>query len=206
MSSLVSPQGHTSESEIRFLDPTVDVRELDDTFWSVLREFEYQAERERFRVPVGQRTDFASVPRSLVWFIPRYGRYTKAAILHDHLCDLAEQGKFERREADGIFRQAMRSLGVAFIRRWIMWAAVRLGALTTVAGRKGWSVDAPKVIPITIVVGLIVLPAVVTIVVTLAFWHVADTVLYWVLRAVADRQERQQQPAKRVNPPSRFSW
>jgi len=194
-------EGKTPDYEIGFLDPTIDVRELDETVWSVLREFEYQANRERFQVPIGQRTDFASVPRSLVWFIPRYGRYTKAAILHDYLCNLAEQGKFERREADGVFRQAMRSLGVAFIRRWIMWAAVRFGALRTAAGRKDWSQDAPKVIPIAIVVGVIVLPAVVTIIITLAFWYVTDKVLYWILMAVKKRQERQQKPAKRVNAP-----
>ena len=34
------------------------------------------------------RTDFASVPRVVTWLIPRYGRYTKAAIVHDYLCDV----------------------------------------------------------------------------------------------------------------------
>ncbi len=31
-------------------------------------------------------TDLASVPRSLTWLFPRYGSYTKAAVLHDYLC------------------------------------------------------------------------------------------------------------------------
>ena len=56
-------------------------------------------------------TDFASVPRFFVWFIPRYGRYTKAAIIHDHLWrDQVGKGAICFRDADGLFRQAMRSL------------------------------------------------------------------------------------------------
>ena len=31
-------------------------------------------------------TDLASVPRFLTWLIPRYGQYTRAAIIHDYLC------------------------------------------------------------------------------------------------------------------------
>jgi hypothetical protein len=31
-------------------------------------------------------TDLASVPRVLTWLFPRYGMYTKAAVLHDYLC------------------------------------------------------------------------------------------------------------------------
>ena len=32
------------------------------------------------------RTDLASVPRFLSWLFPRYGKYTKAAVIHDYLC------------------------------------------------------------------------------------------------------------------------
>ncbi|MGH9409403.1 MAG: DUF1353 domain-containing protein [Vicinamibacterales bacterium] len=96
------------------------MRELDARFWAVLRGFTYYAESEVFDVPVDQRTDFASVPRAFVWFIPTYGRYTKAAVLHDHLCDLSRGGTFHRRDADGVFRQAMRTLGMPLIRRWMI--------------------------------------------------------------------------------------
>ena len=122
---------------------TVDVRQVDDQDWETLRALPYHATTEDFEVPVHERTDFASVPRVFVWFIPRYGRYTKAAILHDYLCGVAvPAGRISRIEADGIFRQAMRELGVPFLRRWIMWAAVRLGALTNPAGRKEWWTEA----------------------------------------------------------------
>jgi hypothetical protein len=68
---------------------TVDVRQVDDQNWKTLRALTYHAKAEEFKVPIHERTDFASVPRVFVWFIPRYGRYTKAAILHDYLCSVA---------------------------------------------------------------------------------------------------------------------
>ena len=40
----------------------VEVKETSDKEWSVLRVIEYDGERERFTVPVGQSTDFASLP------------------------------------------------------------------------------------------------------------------------------------------------
>ncbi len=141
------------EEGIGFPDgPDVDVREVSERGWDVLAAFEYRADWEHYIVPVGEFTDFASVPRPFVWFIPTYGRYTKAAILHDHLCRLAKEGRFNRRDADGVFRQAMRTLGVAFLRRWIHVGAGAVARRSTPTGRKGWSRDAWLVIPITVLV------------------------------------------------------
>jgi len=182
--------------------PDVDVREVDDRHWSVLRPFEYQAERERYTVPKGERTDFASVPRPLVWFIPTYGRYTKAAILHDYLCRLVREGKFDRRDADGIFRQAMRSSGVPFLRRWIMWAGVRWGALITSQGRQGWLKDAWQVLLITVVVLPILLPAASVIVLTLLVWHLAEWAIWLPLAAAGRARAKYGKPGKRVNQPT----
>lgn len=181
--------------------PEVDVRELDARFWRVLEAFDYDAERERFTVPKGQRTDFASVPRAFVWFIPTYGRYTKAAILHDHLCDRAREGTFSRRDADGVFRQAMRSLGVPFLRRWIMWGAVRWGALATASGRGDWWRDAPLVLLITIGVLPIVGPAALLILLTLVVWEILEAILWVPLRLIESVKRRRSRPAKRVNKP-----
>jgi hypothetical protein len=69
-----------------FESSAVVVRRLDDQFWAVEQPLVYRGRRDRFTVPVGFRTDFASVPRVAVWLIPRFGRYTPAAILHDWLC------------------------------------------------------------------------------------------------------------------------
>lgn len=190
------------EEAIGFPDgPQVDVRELDDRFWSVLRAFEYQGAQERLAVPEGQKTDFASVPRIFVWFIPTYGRYTKAAILHDHLCDRAEAGQFSRRDADGIFRQAMRSLGVPYLRRHIMWAAVRWGALATPRGREGWHRDAAAVVPISVLVLAVLAPAIAVIALTLVAWYLVEMLL-WLPLSIAHRIRRARRvPAKRVNRP-----
>lgn len=59
---------------------------------------------------------------------------------------------------------------VPLMRRWIMWAAVRWGALGTANGRKDWRKDAPKVIPITIAVLPILAPAALVIMLTLLVW------------------------------------
>jgi Protein of unknown function (DUF1353) len=190
------------EEAIGFPDgPLVDVREIDDKNWRVLKAFDYQAERERFTVPEKELTDFASVPRIFVWFIPTYGRYTKAAILHDYLCRLAKQGRFSRRDADAVFRQAMRSLGVAFVRRWVMWAAVRWPALLTPEGRRDWLRDAWLVVPISVPVLVIVAPAAIVIIATLLVWFVTEVVV-WVPLALVRRFKKQRgMPAKKVNMP-----
>ncbi|HEY5171135.1 MAG TPA: DUF1353 domain-containing protein, partial [Acidimicrobiia bacterium] len=51
------------------------------TFRATVRQLEVPASPEH---PFS--TDLASVPRSLTWLFPRYGKYTKAAVLHDYLC------------------------------------------------------------------------------------------------------------------------
>jgi hypothetical protein len=181
---------------------SVDVREISDTNWALLTGFEYRAQTERFFVPHGERTDFASVPRVFVWFIPRYGRYTKAAVLHDHLCRLSEEGTFGRRDADGVFRQAMRVSGVPFLRRWIMWAAVRWGALGVRNGRHQWLRDLWRVLPITAVVLPIVLPAVVAIVAALTVWYVAEWITMGPLAVAKWAQTRRGTRPKIVNVPT----
>jgi Protein of unknown function (DUF1353) len=102
----------------------VSVREVDEDTWELAEPLNYVGNRDTFVVPKGFQTDFASVPRAFVWLLPRYGRYTKASILHDYLCVESKAGRFDRDDADGIFRRAMRELGVSFLRRWLMWAAV----------------------------------------------------------------------------------
>lgn len=101
------------------------VEELDAKFWRLAEPLVYQGAVQTFTVPVDFRTDFASVPRAVVWLIPRYGAYTRAAILHDYLC---RTGVVGRADADGLFRRCLREFDVSVPRRWMMWAAVRLGS------------------------------------------------------------------------------
>ncbi|HEY1347234.1 MAG TPA: DUF1353 domain-containing protein [Streptosporangiaceae bacterium] len=182
---------------------TVDVRQVSDQDWETLRTLTYYATDEDFEVPLHKRTDFASVPRTFVWFIPRYGRYTKAAILHDYLCSVeVRDGRIDRIDADGIFRQAMRELGVPFLRRWIMWAAVRLGALTTPAGRKRWWAEAWRVALVAAVALPIVAPAAVVIVLTLPVFYLVELLAWIPLKVVHGIRENRHQPAKTVNRPT----
>lgn len=104
-------------------------------------------ESEVVNVPPQFRTDFASVPRPFWAIISPWGRHGRAAIVHDFLyqlggvTDVAAQSmrRPSKREADRIFRQAMRVLDEVILsprrlpafriwlagwRRWTMWAAV----------------------------------------------------------------------------------
>ncbi len=197
--------GHArSEQQLGFAPgSTVDVRQIDDQDWEILRALTYHARTEDFVVPVQEHTDFASVPRVFVWFIPRYGRYTKAAILHDYLCSVCvPAGRVSRIEADGIFRQAMRELGVPFLRRWIMWAAVRLGALTNAAGREKWWTQAWRVALIAVVALPVVTPAAAVIAISFLVFYLIEVVAWIPLTAVHWIRKRRNRPAKQVNRPA----
>jgi hypothetical protein len=57
----------------------------------------------------------------------------KAAVVHDYLyASLGLGGRYSRAQADGIFREALRALGVPLWKRTLLWAAVRVG------GAGGW--------------------------------------------------------------------
>jgi hypothetical protein len=180
---------------------TVDVRQVDAKQWMLLADLHYEAARERFAVSKEALTDFASVPRIFVWFIPTYGLYTKAAILHDDLCRRAKTGHFSRRDADGVFRQAMRLQGVAFLRRWVMWTAVRWGALASREDRKDWWKDAWLVLAFTFLVSFVVLPPALAIILALFLWHVVELVAWVCLEIARSVQRLRGKPAKKVNRP-----
>jgi hypothetical protein len=185
------------------LDSTVDVQQIDDREWRLLSELRYEGNTQAFIVPVGTTTDFASVPRAFVWFLPRYGRYTKAAILHDHLWRVAvPAGELSLPDADGIFRRAMRELEVPFLRRWLMWAAVRLGALAKPGGTKRWLRQSWQVSPLLLfALPLVVLPGAL-IVVALGLMFVVEWVVYLPLRLNRRIQQQRGRSTKAVNAPS----
>jgi hypothetical protein len=185
------------------LDSTVDVQQVDDREWRLLSELRYEGNMQAFIVPVGTTTDFASVPRAFVWFLPRYGRYTKAAILHDHLWRVAvPAGELSLPDADGIFRRAMRELEVPFLRRWLMWAAVRLGALAKPGGTKRWLRQSWQVSPLLLfALPLVVLPGALTVV-ALGLMFVVEWVVYLPLRLNRRIQQQRGRSTKAVNAPS----
>lgn len=175
----------------------VRVRQLDDRDWEVLAGFVYRTPSTSISVPTGLRTDFASVPRVFAWLLPRYGRYTLSAILHDHLWqDLAPAGVVTMRDADRIFRDALASQGVSILRRWLMWTAVRYAALVRPNGREDWLSDAPAIALVTVLAAPVVLPPALVVGVGLAAFYLAD-LLVWTSAQVLGRARA---------PRPRLSW
>ncbi|TFV89500.1 DUF1353 domain-containing protein [Blastococcus sp. CT_GayMR16] len=155
------------------------VRRIDASRWATVDPLVYRGRRDRFVVPAGFRTDFASVPRVVTWLVPRFGAYTLAAILHDWLCtEGLRTGAVTSRQADGLFRRVMRESGVPVLRRWLMWAGVRWGALVDERRRRGWGISAPGVLAVSVLAAPLVVPPAVVIapgllVFALAEWLVA---------------------------------
>jgi Protein of unknown function (DUF1353) len=146
---------------VPFETPTVAVRSSGAERWELLEPLAYRGRRQRFVVPAGFRTDLATVPRVLVWLVPRWGLYTQAAVLHDWLCtEGVATGAVTARDADGLFRRVMRESGVPVVRRWLMWSGVRWSALTDPRRRRGWVLSAPGVLAITLLAAPLVLPPV----------------------------------------------
>jgi hypothetical protein len=138
----------------------VAVTQVGPREWELTHELVYHGSHQTFVVPPGASTDFASVPAILTWLVPTTTGVA-AAVLHDWLWRVeAPAGRIAWRDADGLLRQALGTLGVSAPRRWVMWAAVRIGALTRPGGWRGWWRDAPAVLTIALPVAVLASPAV----------------------------------------------
>jgi hypothetical protein len=103
----------------------VTLRQVDAARFELLEPFRYDVGGvTRWVVPPSDVTDLASVPNVLTWLVPRYGRHTYAAILHDHLQRHDIDGPVPSDEADTVFRDAMAGCEVPLLARWLMWSAV----------------------------------------------------------------------------------
>lgn len=118
------------------------VRPLDDgKHWVVLEPFTYYVEeigsRTFITVHAGFITDFASVPRPLWSILPPWGKYGKAAVIHDYLWlqnSMMTNGvssPVSKAVANNIFLEAMTVLKVKRVVRYPMYWAVSLNALYT---------------------------------------------------------------------------
>ena len=120
-----------------FLTPLVVSPLPDGIRWEVLEPFEYYtntygiAKGDIIRVPKGFITDFASIPR-LFWSIigGPTGKYTKSAVIHDYGY---HSQRFTRLRTDQMFLEGMKVLGVGWLKRYLMYNAVRL------AGWRPWN-------------------------------------------------------------------
>ena len=88
-----------------------------------------------FEAPAGMPTDLASIPAPLWGLIAPFGHQTRAAIIHDHGCDLANAKKAsdaagayeDRRTIDYVFRNALEDSDVSKLRALLLWAGVSIG-------------------------------------------------------------------------------
>lgn len=162
---------------------TLAVEQHSDHLWRLTQDFHYVGKTQRFTIGAGFLTDFASVPQPLWWLVPRSGRYTKAAVVHDALVIEARRGHMSRCDADGIFRRILRELQVPFLRRWLLWGGVRLGGrffLDAGCGVRAYA-QAALVSVFTIALGLF---AFVVLGLLLAVFWLLEWAMYWLWRAL----------------------
>lgn len=114
-------------------------------YWRLLEPLIYEGNVDRWVIPAGFVTDFASIPAIFQPLLPPTGRHNRAAVLHDYLYRVAV-GKIpsrrdwvagpdadfhslppwlSRRDADRIFLRAMRELDVTPWRARSMYLGVR---------------------------------------------------------------------------------
>jgi hypothetical protein len=112
----------------RFTNMLVVSPYADGKTWYLRRTFAYdvgaEGSSETIMVPQGFTTDFASIPRVFWAVLPRWGKYGNAAVIHDYLY---YQQKYQRREADKIFLEAMGVLQVPVWQKYPIYWAVRIG-------------------------------------------------------------------------------
>ncbi len=113
-----------------------------EPFFELHEEFEFYMDwnsrrRTTFLIPKGFTTDFASIPKMFRMIVSPIGLHGKAAVLHDYLC---EYGLISRKEVDKVFLEAMKTLGVGWLRRTVMYRSVRAFSIVTRA-RAGYKND-----------------------------------------------------------------
>jgi len=107
----------------------LDLRDNDDGTFTLLTPFRYGPSAiagRMLQVPAQFATDFASVPRLFWNLLPPDGPYGRAAVVHDYLYSThGLHGELAREQCDEILLEAMTALGVHFLTREIIYAAVR---------------------------------------------------------------------------------
>lgn len=87
------------------------------------------------RIPAGFVTDYASIPPGLRMLLPKRGRYSRAAVVHDYLywsqiCT--------RAQSDNILAIGMKESAVPGIKSWAIHTGVDLG------GSSAWNGTRPR--------------------------------------------------------------
>lgn len=108
----------------------------DGVNWYLLEDFTYNSYiGGKIVVPAMFITDFGSIPREFWDFLPPWGKYGPATIVHDYLYVYRP---FTKEQADLILREAMVTLGVDHVTSEIIYKGVEL------FGQQAWDNDGAK--------------------------------------------------------------
>ena len=92
--------------------------------WKLVNNLVYHAEDgNSYTVVAGFLTDLATIPRILWPVFSPMDSFLSASVLHDYLYSTH---RLKRKEADGLFLQAMKYSNVPLWKRQIIYRAVRL--------------------------------------------------------------------------------
>ena len=91
----------------------------------LLQDYIYSVNGYDIKVFRGFITDGASVPKSLQWLYNPYGKYIKAAVIHDYLYSTYNNTGINRTLADKIFNFVMKETNVDVRTRRKFYTAVR---------------------------------------------------------------------------------
>lgn len=91
--------------------------------WFVKEPYTVTVRGHSITVPVGFKTDLASVPRLFQNIFPSDGKYKECAVVHDYLLS---DGALERRKADKIFYLLMIDNGIKPLTARVLYLAVSL--------------------------------------------------------------------------------
>jgi len=92
--------------------------------WRFVDKWDVYCKGYHFIIPKGFKIDFASIPRPFwVFASPATGLYRKPAAIHDYCY---KTKIISRKEADDLFLENMKFMGVNVIKRNIIYWAVRI--------------------------------------------------------------------------------
>lgn len=130
------------KTQLTITQSTRDWRE-----WYLKQPLVYEYKGRDIRVHRRFLTDGTSIPRPLWNLLPVWGRYARAAVIHDYLyarlsVGIPHEVAPSRHEADEVFYKAMLDLDVMPPVRWTMYEALRLfGRLPTHRKREDFDAE-----------------------------------------------------------------
>jgi hypothetical protein len=112
-------------------------------YWQLLTELSYVTDKgETYTVPAGFKSDLASIPRLFWAILPPFGRYSKAAVIHDYLLAnnkvIPDNEKLTIDRINYIFKESMRELNVNKVQIAVIHFAVQLWLKSKTRILKAW--------------------------------------------------------------------